>query len=593
METAMRTLAMVLLALVATAQETQTAPLSGTSLINQHIKAKWDEAGLKAAKRSDDAEFVRRVYLDIVGVIPSLEEAQKFLDDKAMSKRRQLIEALCKDERYAKHWGDVWSGVIVGFDNDQRDQGVRLKATEDIHAMLAKNVPHDEFARRVITVKGSTTERPGMSKEMEENKIEDVGLAGYVYNIQREAGKDFPLALVGKLTRSFMGVQIQCAQCHDHPFDKWTQEEFYGMASFFGNVTARRQAFDEKAMMEYMKAQRAEAKPGEKKPAEPMKRPEYYVVVGDRDGERTAAAARPGRRMPGGGGDLSIPDGKGGPVKASFLVTGQGAVAGEARRATFAKYMTSPDNLQFAKMQVNRVWAHFFGAGIVNPVDDFNAKNKATHPELLDGLAKDFIAHKYDNHWLIQAIAGSDAYQLTSKSTSKERDPATEKWFAIQRVRSLSPEQILRSLMEATNLGDAPTARAGRDRKAMPGGGLDGRERALFGLLNQFRSNFGDDEGNEIVDFAGTIPSALLMMNSPVVGTATSSQRFGALGELLNKHATPEARIKAIYLSTLTRTPSDKELSRWKAHVTKSSLTSGYEDLIWTLLNTSEFLFNH
>jgi hypothetical protein len=591
----MRTLAVALMALAATAQETQSAPLSGTALINQHLKAKWDEAGLKPAKRADDQEFVRRAYLDVVGAIPSLEEAQKFLDDKAMYKRQKLVEALCKDERYAKHWADVWSGVVVGFDNDQRDQAVRLKATEDIHDMFAKNVPHDEFARRVITVKGNTTERPGMSDEMEKNKIEDVGLAGYVYNISREAGKDFPLAMVGKLTRSFMGVQIQCAQCHDHPFDKWTQEEFYGMASFFGNVTARRQAFDEKAMREYMMAQRADAaKPGDKKP-EPVKRPEYYVMVGDRDAEERPQGQR--RRMAGGGGgDLSIPDGKGGPIKASFLVTGKGAVPGETRRVTFAKYVTSPDNLQFARMQVNRLWAHFFGVGIVNPVDDFNAKNKASHPELLDELAKDFIAHKYDNHWLIQAIAACEAYQLTSKSTAKERDPQTEKWFAIQRVRSLSPEQILRSLMEATNLGESPIGRmmgpVGKEGKRPMAAG-NNRERMLFGLLNQFRSNFGDDEGNEIVDFAGTIPSALLMMNSPVMGTATSSQRFGALGELLNKNPTPEARIKAIYLSVLTRHPSDKEAARWKAHVGKSSQTSGYEDLIWTLLNTSEFLFNH
>jgi hypothetical protein len=342
------------------------------------------------------------------------------------------------------------------------------------------------------------------------------------------------------------------------------------MASFFGNVYARRTPFDLKEAMEARKA---------------GKQPEYYVAVGDRDAD-APAAGRPGRRGP--SGDLSIPDSKTGPVKAAFLETGKGAVPGEARRLTFAKYLTSPDNLQFAKMQVNRMWAHFFGAGIVNPVDDFNAKNKATHPELLEELAKDFVKRKFDTHWLIQAIATSDAYQLTSRSTSKERDPQTEKWFAIQRVRSLSPEQILRSLMEATDLGQA-MARASR----RPGAGGNDRERMLFGLLTQFRSNFGDDEGNEIVDFAGTIPSALLMMNSSVVGQATTAQRASALGEMLSKHPTPEARIKAVYLSVLTRQPSDKELSRWKAHVTKSGTTGGYEDLIWTLLNTSEFLFNH
>ena len=575
------------------AQETQTAPaLSGTALINQHIKAKWDEAGVKPAKRADDAEFLRRVYLDVVGVIPSMEEAEKFLDDKAMYKRAKLVESLCKDPRYATRWADVWSGIIVGFDNDVRDQGARLKATEDLHDMLAKNLPHDEFARRIIAVKGNTVERPMMAKEMEEAKIEDTGLAGYVYNISREAGKDFPLALVGKLTRSFMGIQIQCAQCHDHPFDKWTQEEFYGMASFFGNTYARRQAFDEKAMMEYMKAQRADAKPGEKKPeTTPVKRPEYYVVVGDRDDATSAAPGRRAGRQMGAGGDLSIPEGKKGPIKASFLETGKGAVPGESRRTTFAKYVTSPDNLQFAKMQVNRMWAHFFGAGIVNPVDDFNAKNKATHPELLEELAKDYIAHKFDNHWLIQAIAGSDAYQLTSRSTAKEKDPQVEKWYAIQRVRSLAPEQILRSLVEATGLGEG-MARAARTRPGAPAAGKGGREMQLFALLNQFRSNFGDDEGNEIVDFAGTIPSALLMMNSREV-TAATMARAGGLAELLNKHATPEARIKAIYLSTLTRAPSDKEMARWKSHVSKAGSPAGYEDLSWTLLNTSEFLFNH
>ncbi len=586
-------LALLILAAAAPAQDTPTAPLSGSALINQHLKAKWDEAGVKPARRADDAEFLRRVYLDVVGVIPSLEETEKFLDDKSGSKRAKLVETLCKDPRYARKWADVWSGIIVGFDNDIRDQGARLKATEDVREMLAKNVPHDEFARRIITVKGNTVERPGMAmQEMEEAKIDDTGLAGYVYNISREAGKDFPLALVGKLTRSFMGVQILCAQCHDHPFDKWTQEEFYGMASFFGNVTARRQPFDEKAMMEYRKAQNAEpAKPGEKKPeAAPMKRPEYYIVVGDRD-DATADRApgrRPGRLM-GGGGDLSIPESKKGPIKASFLETGKGAVPGESRRTTFAKYMTSPENLQFAKMQVNRVWAHFFGAGILNPVDDFNAKNKATHPELLEELAKDFIAHQYDNHWLIQAIAGSEAYQLTSRFAGKDKDPQLEKWYAIQRVRSLSPEQILRSLMEATGLGEG-MARMARTRPGAAGKG--GAERTLFGLLTQFRSNFGDDEGNEIVDFAGTIPSALLMMNSREVAGATTA-RPGGLTELLNKHATPEARIKAIYLGTLTRTPSDKELSRWKSHVSKAGSPAGYEDLSWTLLNTSEFLFNH
>jgi hypothetical protein len=298
------------------------------------------------------------------------------------------------------------------------------------------------------------------------------------------------------------------------------------------------------------------------------------------------------------GGDLSIPDSKSGPIKASFLESHKGAVAGEPRRVSFARYLTEKENLQFARMAVNRMWAHFFGAGIVNPVDDFNTKNKPTHPELLDALAKDFIAHGYDNHWLIRAIANSDAYQLSSRIAGKERDLAAEKYFAVARTRALSPEQIVRSFIEATDSDSGAAGRAleARARAAgRPGmAGRQAREIQMFQMLSQFRSNFGDDEGNEVTDFAGTIPSALLMMNSQYTAAQTTAGRLSALGELLVKHPTPEARIRAVFLSALTRPPTDKELGRWKSHAARlQNAPAAYEDLLWTLLNTSEFLFNH
>jgi hypothetical protein len=471
--------------------------------------------------------------------------------------------------------------------------------------MLEKNLPHDEFARKVITATGAVAQRPGQGKL----PVEESGLAGYVYNISREAGKDLPMALVGKLTRAFMGVQIQCAQCHDHPFDKWTQEEFYGMASFFTEVGARRVPIGGAEMMEKKKEDKKDEKKGEepKKPAVPAQQQDYYFSVTD--------TPRRGPRGAGGGGDLSIPDSKGGPIKASFLENGKGAVAGELRRVTFAKYVTEKENLQFAKMSVNRMLAHFLGGGIVNPVDDFNGKNKPTHPELLEALAKDFIDHKYDNHWLIKAITASEAYNLTSKVAGKERDPQAEKYFAIARIRALAPEQILRSVMEAVNFGEGPMARMrARDGKDAKGpGGMDRKDAALFAMLGQFRSNFSDDEGNEVTEFSGTIPSALLMMNggltnggAPVGGFGRDrmdpkmaerlAERMGAmspLADLVKKHAGPEASVRAIYLSVLTRPPTEKEASRWKAHVTKAQGLAGYEDLQWTLLNSSEFLFNH
>ena len=571
----MRTLAIGVLAalLVSTgfAQDTATeSKLSGSALIDQWVKAKWADASLKPAAKASDAEFLRRVFLDVVGQIPALDEVEKFLKDTNSRKREALVDALVKDDRYAEHWADVWSGIIVGFDKENRAQGYRNEGAHDLRDMFDKNMPYDEFARKVITVEGYVPEGRGAMMMKPEEKAEEqykpVGLASYMVRQFREAGKDFPKALAGKLTRAFMGVQIQCAQCHDHPFDKWTQEEFYGMASFFTEVRVRRDAKDTEMR--------------------------GYHVEEQKRGPI-------GKRMADGGPNLSIPDSKSGPIKPSFIETGKGAETGVSRRATFAKYVTSPDNLQFAKMCVNRYWAHFFGTGIVNPVDDFNGKNKPSHPELLTELSKDFIAHKYDLHWLIKSITGSEAYALTSRAAAKERDPQAEKLFALGRVRPLAPEQILRSVIEAANLDEGPMmgrremrGAGGKGGKGMAGKG-ENAQRMIMMLTAQFRNTFEDDEGSESVEFAGTITSALMMMNHPLLASGSTDRRMNGFGEMLSKHPTPESKVKAIFLSCLTRNPSSSELSRWMAHVSKSQGTQGYEDLMWTLLNTSEFLFNH
>jgi hypothetical protein len=572
----MRTLALGALAalMVSTgfAQDTATdAKLSGSALIDKWIKAKWEDAKLKPAPRASDAEFMRRVYLDIAGQIPSLDEAEKFLADKNSKKREALVDALVKDERYAEHWAEVWSGIIVGFDKDRRAEGLRNEGTHDLREMLEKNMPYDEFARKIMTVEGWVPEgygammmKPGEKPDPDKTPV---GLGSYLVRQFREAGKDFPKALAGKLTRAFMGVQIQCAQCHDHPFDKWTQEEFYGMASFFTEVRVKRDPKDSD-----MRG--------------------YHV--------EDAGRGPLGKKLMGQGGpNLEIPNSKSGPIKPSFIETGKGAEAGTSRRASFAKYVTSPENLQFAKMCVNRYWAHFFGQGIVNPVDDFNGKNKPSHPELLNELAKDFIDHKFDLHWLIKAIAGSEAYSLTSRSAAKERDAQAEKLLALGRVRALAPEQILRSVIEATNLDEGPLMGMNRREMGKAGKGAgkavkgEGIQRLIMALTSQFRQTFEDDEGSEAVDFAGTIPSALMMMNHQMLNAGMTAGRMNGFGEMLAKHPAPEAKVRAIFLSCLSRTPTASETSRWMSHVTKSQGTSGYEDLMWTLVNTSEFLFNH
>jgi hypothetical protein len=569
-----------------------TTKLSGSALINKYIQAKWEEAGLKPVKKCDEAEFMRRAYLDIIGVIPSLEECEKYLADRAPNKRQKLVETLLKDEHYGEHWGDVWSGILVGFDNERRDQQARSEETHDLKVLFSKNTPFDEFARQVITVSGAVYERYNAQMKAEEIKDlpKEVPLASYIARQSRVAGKDFALAMAGKITRVFMGVQIQCAQCHDHPFDKWTQEEFYGMASFFTGLIARQQTYTP-----------PEDK-GKDKNAVKKDQIRYYVV-GERD-ELAKEGARPGGKgmmMMKDGMDLSIPNGKGGPIKAAFLDSGKGVEADQHRRATFAKYVTEPSNLQFAKEAVNRYWAHFFGVGIVNPVDDFNGRNKPTHPDLIKELAQDFIDHKYNLHWLITAITGSEAYSLSSRAAGKERDLQAEKFLALARVRPLTPEQIMHSTVEAVGisapgLGRRPMGPGAKvpPPPGAPPGGENMKERVMAQYVNQFRYSFGDDEGGEVGEFAGTIPSALLMMNSNIIGSGTNAMNRGNhFSEILAKHKSEGDRIRAIFLTVLSRTPTSSEASRWTAHIGRAGGDKGYEDLIWTLLNTSEFLFNH
>jgi hypothetical protein len=588
-EATMRTafLALLGLALVPAGWAQEKAP-SGPALVDHWVRAKWEELGLKPAPRATDAEFLRRAYLDIVGVIPSVEEAERFLADTDPGKRGKLVEALLRDRRYAEHWATVWSGILVGFDDELREQLARAKEQNDLEEIFAKNVPYDEFARRVITVDGAVYDRPaGMMEASGDKELPaEVGLASYLVRLRRVAGNEFPHAAAGKLTRVFMGVQIQCAQCHDHPFDKWTQEEFYGMASFFTGVVVRGEKIDDKRR--------------------------YFVVedLEDRKGDGSRREKVRGM-LSGAGKDLTIPNSKSGPIKAAFLETGKGVEPGKSRRETFARYMTEKDNLQFARMAVNRYWAHFFGAGIVNPPDDFNGRNKPTHPELLDALAQEFIAKGYDIHWLIRTITASEAYNLSSRAPGKDRDPQAEKYLALHRVRALAPEPILRSVAKALHLGQGAWARRladlRRERKddkkgdrpkdesgvmGMGAGDLM-QNRLLAGLVAQFRFNFGDDEGGEVAEFAGTIPSALLMMNHPVLmGAAASLRRGTGFSAFLSRHATPEDKIRAVYLSALSRPPTSKEMSRWKGHVQRAG-EAGYEDLLWTLVNTSEFLFNH
>jgi hypothetical protein len=547
-------LALALVGLAAAPQEQdQPSANGGRALIDRLVKAKLQDMQLTAAGSADSSEFLRRASLDITGTIPTLEQVERFLKDGSPDKRVKLVDELLASEKYSEHMATIWSGLLVGSGEGQM-QAARLAVQKTMKDHFAKNVPFDEFARKVITAEGILPDPRGMARGMmgeDEDLPEGVnGLVGFFVATQRTNQREMPQALAGKFARVFLGTQIQCAQCHDHPYDKWTQEDFYGMAAFFTQVSVRRNEMKDK----------------DGKDAKDKKAQDYSFEVSDRP---------PRPRAQG----LVIPDSKSKtPVKPSFLVTAAKPQPGEELRTAFARLMTGPENHQFARAIVNRTWGRFMGRGFVHPVDNFDQKNTPTHPELLNLLADDFIQSGFDIKRLIREIALSDTYQRTSRAKNIKRDAEMEKFYAVAAVRAMTPEQIMSSLMTAATA---------------PGSTQTFRPRELLGAFREFRYAFGDDEAAEMVEFQGTIPAALLMMNSPVIQRATMATARGAggrLSQIVATYKSPRDQITAMVAATLSRPPTNTELNRFAPIVAKGP--AGAEDVYWTLLNSSEFLFN-
>lgn len=497
------------------------------AVINEHLAAGWKVQGVEPSPLADDAEWLRRIYLDVVGHIPPVEVAEDFLTDRDARKREKLLDSLLDDPAYVRNWTVVWTNLLVGR-SDNRDIN-RSALKKYLRESFARNRPWNEMVAGFISAEGNA----------DENGATNFLLA----HLNNDA---MPATAI--TSRVFLGQQIACTQCHDHPFNNWKQETFWSYHSFFQQTAVARRD-DRSATTKSVSA-----------------------LVTNPVGGETHFETRHGLMK------VAYPRFEGVTVSDS---------ADTNRRNELAKLMTAGDKPQVAEAFVNRMWDHFFGCGFTRPVDDMGPHNPPSHPELLDHLAREFVASGYDCKQLIRWICLSDSYQRSSRfGRSNESDnPETGEspLFSRMYVKGMTAEQLYDSLLLATGADNTPLATGDHDRRRHE-------------WLQQFVHAFQTDENDESINFESSITQALMMMNSDLTQRALSMDRGTFLEKLTNSRDPEAEKIKRLCLATLTRYPTPKELQALRRLVheeTGSRTNAGWQDALWAYLNSSEFVLVH
>lgn len=492
---------------------------SVTELVDTRVAKGWREAGIEPAPGVDDAEFLRRVWLDVAGRTPTPEQARAFLDDPSPTKRVGLVDALVAGDDAADHLADRWVAVLIG-----RDPSDRPALREALHGVFARGihdgVPFDELVRSLLVAEGQVSSTPEASL-----------LARLLL--------DPPEVATGRVTTAFLGLRIQCAQCHDHPTDdRWKRADFYGMEAWFARTKLRRKGSDGPLQFRIEDVPRGETK-------------------------------------------IPKDDGSPGAVQPPTFLGRALAVPKDAnRREVLASALTrSP---LFAKTVVNRAWRDLFGRALVEPVDDLGAEDDASHPPLLRELALDFATHGHDVRRLVRGIVLSEAYWRASAGGQGQE---LERHFARSAVRPMSPEQLFRSLAVATGAEATLTARVGEDAA----------QRRLDATLRQYLFAFGDDELGEADTFEGSLAQALLLLNGDLPSIGARPGKEGTLDRVLRSTPDRDTRLESLYLATYSRRPTADERAAASAFLTAHSgkPAVAWADLFHAMLTSVEATVVH
>ena len=598
-----------------------------TQKINELIAKGWADAGIKKpAARATDHEFMRRVFIDLIGRIPMPEEITDFEMDKAADKRAKLVARLLHEKdykpkgrngaavqvvgadgksktlsfdysfEYAEHWADVWATWLMTRSSHHlyRDQMAVWLTTQ-----FAKGVSHKDITTQIITAMGKGNENGAINFTAFHlgEKLPPAETGKY--------GNFDAIPVTSRVTRLFLGIQTQCTQCHDHPMNKqWLQADFWGVNAFFRQTV--RSA-----------TPTAKPGPGNRK----MDNPTQLIVTDDaglnaepiilyerRDGKRMASFPVMLK---------DLKDAEDGKLSPKRLAASGGA--GKNRRQQLAEWVTQHDN--FGRAYVNRSWGHFFGRGLMKePAFDDFGNTEVVHTDLLNFLGEEFAKYGYDYRKLHEWVCTSEVYQLSHVGTKEYTDPVKhDPYFARMPLKALSPEVLFESLMVAT--------------RAELRADADAKKKLREAFMEKLVQNFGDDEGNEVT-FNGTVIQALLMMNgrelNDVIGVGRGANANNAIADVIRKRGgSPQAVYDELFLMALGRHPTAGEMNKLEqvraglATVKLGPSTSPapkgkgpkgpnpkggvaaapgvaaggelafYQDVFWALLNTNEFMLNH
>ncbi|TWU19065.1 hypothetical protein Poly21_12360 [Allorhodopirellula heiligendammensis] len=519
------------------------------TMINDAVEQVWRDYEIRPSGEVDDAQWCRRVFLDVIGRIPTYDELVEFMSDRTHDKRGALVQRLLHDDRYveeyANHWSAVWTNLLIGRSGgtDRRDLTNRTGMQKYLRDSFAQNKTYDRLAYELVSATGSST--PG-----------NPNFNGAVNFLIGKVNSEKATLATSSVSRIFLGQQVQCTQCHNHPFNQWKQQKFWEFNAFFRQTRALRRFVDGTNDIESAE-----------------------LVNEDFAGE----AGTPEDA-------LVFYEMRNGLQKVAYPVFTDGTEIGKSgyledtnRRDELATLMLQSEYLD--KMIVNRMWSMFLGYGFTRPVDDLGPHQAPSHPVLLDALGKEFRKSSYDLKELITWITLSRPYQLeaTLGKQNEIDDPTIGESPKFSRfyLRQMSAEQLYESLVAAS---DAKGKGSYADQEA---------ERRKW--LGQFVTAFGTDEGGEATTFNGSIPQALMLFNGELTKNATSEEAGGFIDRLSKSGRSPRDRLTQLYLTGLARRPTKNETTVAGKLLTarRGNEKEMLQDMWWAIINSNEFIMQH